>query len=49
MSWDLLAAVGGVVVILAIARYFGLAGGSLKLQPTVPSGPLEHVGQGWTT
>jgi hypothetical protein len=30
MSWDLLAVVGGggVVVVLAIARYFGLGGGS---------------------
>jgi hypothetical protein len=26
MSWELLAAVGGVVVVWAIARYFGLAG-----------------------
>jgi len=28
MSWELLAVVGGVVVVWAIARYFGLVGGS---------------------
>jgi hypothetical protein len=26
MSWELLAVVGGVVAVLAIARYFGLVG-----------------------
>jgi hypothetical protein len=26
MSWELLAVVGGVVVVWAIARYFGLVG-----------------------
>jgi hypothetical protein len=28
MSWELLAIVGGVVVVWAIARHFGLVGGS---------------------
>jgi hypothetical protein len=26
MSWELLAGIGGVVVVLAIARHFGLVG-----------------------
>jgi hypothetical protein len=28
MSWELLAIVGGVVVVWAIAKYFGLVGGA---------------------
>jgi hypothetical protein len=27
MSWELLAVIGGVVVVWAIARYFGILGG----------------------
>jgi hypothetical protein len=28
MSWEVLAVIGGVVVVWAIAQYFGLVGGS---------------------